>query len=76
MNTDSNSPNRQKSFETAVTNVAQMFIDVASWDPDTLTSKLEPQIYAKREEVLLQSEELLNSFQVTIFNVVDHGCGT
>jgi hypothetical protein len=53
-----------------------MFIDVASWGPDSLASKLEPQIHAKREEVLLQSEELLNSFQVTIFNVVHHGCGT
>jgi hypothetical protein len=73
MKIDRNLPNRQKSFETAITNVAQMFIDVSSWEPDNLTSKLEPQIHAKREEVLLHGEEVLNSFQVTIFNLASDG---
>jgi hypothetical protein len=43
-----------------------MFIDVSSWELDTLAAKLEPEIHAKREEVLLHGDELLNSFQVTI----------
>ena len=64
LSTDVGSHYRQESFETAVRNVAQRFIEASVNQPDTIIYRLEPETHANRERALIEGDEILNSFQV------------
>jgi hypothetical protein len=56
--------NRQRAFETEISNMAQSFIGAAASEADSITSRLEPEVQSKRAEILLRGDEILDSFQV------------
>jgi len=56
--------NRQRAFETAISDMAQTFISAAANETDTITTRLEPEVQSKRADILLRGDEILDSFQV------------
>lgn len=58
--------NSQRDLETAVGTVAKLFIDAAGMSADSICTKMDPDIQKKREEILLEAEQMLDSFQVSL----------
>jgi hypothetical protein len=64
LNTNHLMHRRQRAFETAISDMAEEFIGATANEADTITTRLEPEIQSRRALLLLQAEEILDSFQV------------